>query len=179
MPAVAFLIALLLGACSSKAHSPRRPTPPPSSSQESRPSDTADIASIREVELAWHQASSRLSEHPNPDDSALARYLADPLLGEIETTLRQRAQSGLIGQPARPSRASFRIVNVAAAGSRATVRACEVNDGVLIRRATGQVVDDRVDTIAITDSAKKTNGRWRLTSESRITSEGIVRCVFR
>lgn len=159
---------------------------PESSAEVSDPADTAlaettvtTLSPEAEVEaaVAAHDAMLlRLLQAPDPDDPEIAQRSTG--------TSRETAESGLaelaaLGQHGIPGpNMSTTVLSADVTGDRATVEACEVDDGRLIDTATGDVLDDDVVTRLVTISLERVEGTW-LVSNSVIeeTWEGVTDCA--
>ena len=79
----------------------------------------------------------------------------------------------------RKDPANFRRVKVASLnGDSATVQECFVDDGLVVRRADGAVVNDTIATHSVKGEMVRVDGRWRLAKAELVQRwEGVAGCA--
>ncbi len=150
---------------------------PPASDADPRSAEERLI--IERYQAFWDARAAANAEPPNPDSPQL-RDLAtgSQLLNVIEETT-QRKKDGLALRPAQPSKAEHRAAIRSLSGDTAELNDCSINDGVVYRPSTGDVVDDSVVTRNATATMRKIDGAWRLESASVIqTWKGVAGCAL-
>ncbi len=159
---------------------------PASTTEASEPADTTvaettttTLSPEAEVEAAVvaHDAMIiRLAQAPDPDDPEIAQRSTGSSRERAESGFAQMVALGQYGQPG--PNMSISVLHTEVSGDHATVDACEVDDGLLIDAATGNVLDDDVVTSLVTISLERIDGQW-LVSSSVIqdTWDGVTSCA--
>lgn len=152
---------------------------------ETPPPTTTDPRSAQErliedrYQQFWEARAAANADPPNPDDPKL-RDLAtgSQLLNVIAETSRRR-EDGLAVRPASPSKGEHRVEVRALSGDTAELNDCSINDSVVYRPSTGEVVDDSVVTRSATATMRKIDGVWLLESASVVQSwKGVAGCAL-
>lgn len=126
-----------------------------------------------EVRLAANEAP------PDPDDPALAEFATGPQLDNVVAETRERLDNGLALRAAQPSRTSHDVTVVSRTADRVELQDCFVNDGIVYRPATGEVIDDEVVTRSVSADMVLVDGVWKLEQASVIQQwEGIAGCAL-
>lgn len=126
----------------------------------------------------WDARRAANTGTPNPDHPGLREFAT----GEQLTAVIEEARSNLEkGLAFRPSAApiNFRQVRVVSIdGDSAVVQECYVDDGVVYRSATGEVVDDSVTSQNVRGELQRVDGKWRV-SRTRLAQwwEGVDGCA--
>lgn len=64
-------------------------------------------------------------------------------------------------------------------GQKASLQDCAVNDGVVYRVATGEIVDDSVVTLSIEATLERIDGHWKVATTQLIQKwEGVAGCAL-
>jgi len=76
--------------------------------------------------------------------------------------------------------ADFREVSVISVdGDRAVVQECVVNDNLVVRTGTGEVVDGSVATYNVRGDMQRVDGEWRLAAANQVQRwEGVAGCAL-
>jgi len=147
----------------------------------SRPTPTtmsADEAAVRKVAEEWNREAIRLAVTPDPDDPALERYLTGALLRQFKTVQIQRLKDGLTSRASPENRAAARIISVEVDGNQAELQECIIDDRLLVRRATGEVLDDSVSTSRLRTVLSRDGGSWKLARSEEVARwEGVAGCA--
>ena len=120
------------------------------------------------------------NRHPvNPSDPRLGQYATGQQLDNLLTETRQRREQGLAIRRPDQSVAQRRVKVVDVVAESATLQECSVNDGVVYRVATGQVVDDSVVTRSVVATMRRVDGTGKL-AETRVVQqwEGVAGCAL-
>ncbi len=120
------------------------------------------------------------NRHPvNPSDPRFGQYATGQQLDNLLTETRQRRDQGLAIRRPDQSVAQRRVQVVDVVAESATLQECSVNDGVVYRVATGQVVDDSVVTRSVVATMRRVDGTWKL-AETRVVQqwEGVAGCAL-
>ncbi len=120
------------------------------------------------------------NRHPvNPSDPRFGQYATGQQLDNLLTETRQRRDQGLAIRRPDQSVAQRRVKVVDVVSESATLHECSVNDGVVYRVATGQVVDDSVVTRSVVATMRRVDGTWKL-AETRVVQqwEGVAGCAL-
>lgn len=149
-------------------------TPPPTPFSEQSVED--DV--IARYIAYWDARFTANSGTPNPDDPALGEYATGDQLETVIDETRQRRDDGLSLRPAEPSLTDHTVAVVSLTVDRVELQDCFVNDGVVYRVATGEVIDDSVVTRNVLAVMVLVEGVWKLERATVIQEwEGIAGCA--
>jgi hypothetical protein len=116
---------------------------------------------------------------PDPDDPALAEFATGPQLDNVVAETRQRLDDGLALRSADPSRTSHDVTVISQTADRAELQDCFVNDGIVYRPDTGEVIDDSVVTRSVSADMVLVDGVWKLERATVVQQwEGIAGCAL-
>lgn len=150
-----------------------------SSTATSTGSSTPEDEILNRYEGFWRARLEANGATPNPDDPALREFATGSQLDNVIAETRQRRDDGLALRAAVPSRTEHDARVVSATADRAEVQDCFVNDGVLYRVATGEVVDDSVVTRSVSAVMVQEGGVWKLERATVIQEwEGVSGCAL-
>ncbi len=127
----------------------------------------------------WDARFAANAGTPNPADPALRRYATGAQLEAVVAETQENLDAGRAFQ-ARPSPANYRRVTVVSVnGDSAVVQECFVDDGLVIDRATGEVLNDTIATHSVRGELRKADGEWRVASTSLLQRwEGVSGCAL-
>ena len=92
---------------------------------------------------------------------------------------QQRLDDGLALRPADQPATDHRVHVVSVTADRAELQDCFVNDGVVYRVETGEVVDEAVVTRSVSASMAIVGGVWKLERATVIQEwEGVAGCAL-
>lgn len=191
-PTAAALLAvtLLIAACggddngddaSSTTTTERRSTASSSTTSTTEAPSTDGTASQAVVDryVAFWQARLEANQAPvNPDHPSLAEYATGQQLENVVAETRKRRDDGLaIRRPENSvGKHDVRVVNEGA--DEVTLQDCSVNDGVIYRVNSGEVVDDNVVTQSIRATMRLVDGKWKLERASLVQEwPGVAGCA--
>ena len=126
----------------------------------------------------WAARFGANSGTPNPDDPALREYATGRQLEAVITETRGNLEGGFALQH-RDDRNGFQQVTVLSVeGDTAVVQECFVDDDLIVRRDTGEVVNDAIATHNVRGEMNRVDGSWRV-SEARLIQrwEGVAGCA--
>lgn len=180
--AVASLALVLLIGCSgdkpTAVTTPTSPTrvPPPTTSAPAEAQPEAEIAA--RYRQFWEVRFEANRDPVNSADPRFAQYAVGKQLDNVITETRQRRDQGLAIRRPNPSVYQRRVRIVKVEDDTATLQDCVTNDGVVYRVATGEVVDDSVQTRSLEASMRRVDGVWKL-AETRVLQEweGVAGCA--
>jgi hypothetical protein len=124
----------------------------------------AVLAAYQRFWQVWQE----VNDPPNPND---------PRLAEVDTgaqLVRDRAQisgnltAGVAFKKASPSRANHRTVVITATPARVVVEDCSLDDGVVVNRASGAVVNADVVTYLWRVTLVSRGGLWKVEDNTRL-----------
>ncbi len=143
------------------------------------PVDPADQEIIDAYVAYWDARFAANSGVPNPQDPALARYATGAQLEAVIAETQKNLDAGEAFQPA-PEPVNFRRVTVVSVdGDRAEVQECFVDDGQVIERDTGVVLDDGVSTQSVIGNLRFVDGQWRVSGSKLVQQwEGVAGCAL-
>ena len=127
----------------------------------------------------WGARFEANSGTPDPGDPALREYATGAQLDAVIAETQSNLDQGLAFQRAAEPHDYQRVSVVELEGDRAVVQECVVSDGVIVRRATGEVVNDEVATHNVRGELSRVDGAWRV-SEARLVQrwEGVAGCAL-
>jgi len=127
----------------------------------------------------WDARFAANSGVPNPQDPALARYATGRQLEAVTAETQTNLDAGRALRRS-PNPANVRRVTVASvAGDAAVVQECFVDDGQVIERATGRVLNDAVATHNVQADLLRVDGQWRVSAATLIQRwEGVAGCAL-
>jgi hypothetical protein len=139
--------------------------------------EQAVVTTYETFVVATHEAAAT-------NDPMLASFVASTtgvLLSTIRTTMAQRHASGLGSRPAVPTKSRGVVVSAAVNGDSAKVTACDVDDTVVYRLATGETVNDETATQRATARLERTDGVWKVAAHQpageELAGDEVDRCV--
>lgn len=158
------------------------PTSPESTTTSTSPPDGGQVEERGLVERYVGFWDARLAANeapPNPDDPALAEFATGPQLDNVVAETRRRLDDGLALRAADPSRTSHDVSVLRQTADRAELQDCFVNDGIVYRTNTGEVVDDSVVTRSVSADMVLIDGVWKLERATVVQQwEGIAGCAL-
>lgn len=127
----------------------------------------------------WDARFAANTGTPNPADPGLQRYATGAQLEAVVAETQENLDAGRAFQ-ARPNPANYRRVTVVSVnGDSAVVQECFVDDGLVIDRVTGGVLNDTIATHSVRGELRKVDGEWRVASTSLLQRwEGVSGCAL-
>lgn len=175
----------VLGTTTTSTTSSTTATSEPTSTTSSTTSESTDPGSDEEVQildryLAFWEARFEANTDPvNPDDERLADLATGAQLDNVREETRKRAEAGLALRRPEDSITERRPRIVKIDGDVATIQDCAINDGIVYRVSTGEVIDDSVATRSVSATMRRVDGRWRLESARELQKwEGVAGCAL-
>lgn len=126
----------------------------------------------------WDARTAANTGVPNPAAPVLAEFATGEQLRAVVAETQSNLDGGLAFRQAdQPS--NFRQVRVVSIeGDAAVVQECVVDDGLVIRRDTGEIVNDSVTTQSVRGEMRRVDGVWRLAAATVIQFwEGVGGCA--
>ncbi len=126
----------------------------------------------------WEARFAANSGTPNPDDPALREYATGAQLDAVIAETQSNLDNGLALQRRDDPASIRRVTVVSIEGDRAVVQECFVDDGLVVRRDTGEAVNDAIATHNVRGELDRVDGSWRV-SEARLIQrwEGVAGCA--
>lgn len=174
--------AALGGGCSSDGDA----ASPGSSSTDARRAEATTSSTLStEDEIAaryrafWEARFEANQAPPNPDHPGLREYATGAQLENVIAETTRNRDQGLAFRRAEDSVGTTRVRIGEVQGDEATVRECVVDDGVVYRIATGEVVDDAVSTQNVRATMRRVEGKWKLAAAQLLQEwEGVAGCAL-
>jgi hypothetical protein len=143
------------------------------------PGTTAEQEVIDRYVGYWNARFNANSGVPNPDDPALRDFATGRQLEAVITETQSNLDQGLAIDRAAEPHNFQRVTVVEIDGDRAVVQECVVDDGLIVRRDSGEVVDDSVSTHNVQGQMLRVDGVWKV-SEARLLQkfEGVAGCAL-
>lgn len=127
----------------------------------------------------WQARFEANQNPPNPDHPGLKEYATGEQLDNVVEETRRNLSGGLAIRKPEDSvaRSSVRVVKVD--GDEASLQECVVDDGVIYRYRTGEVVNDKVATHSVEASMRRVDGVWKV-ARTRLLQrwEGVAGCAL-
>lgn len=127
----------------------------------------------------WEARFDANENPPNPDHPGLREYATGEQLQSVIEETRRNLEEGLALRKPENSvaRSSVRVVTVN--GDEAMLQECVVDDGVIYRYRTGEVVNDTVATHSVEASMRRVDGEWKV-AKTRLLQrwEGVAGCAL-
>lgn len=147
--------------------------------------ETTDGADTLEQELIdryttfWEVRFEANQAPPNPDDPRLAEYATGAQLENVIDETQRNLDDGVALRRPEDSvaRSTVRVVEVD--GDEATLQECVVDDGIVYRIDTGEVVNDTVATHSVQATMRKVDGIWKVAEAALLQRwEGVAGCAL-
>ncbi len=157
-------------------------SPVPSSRPTSGPveSETTIEEQIVDRYKAFWAARFEANQPPvNPDHPGLREYATGTQLENVTAeTRRNLANGNAFDRPEKSvARRQVRVMRIN--GDEATLQDCAVNDGIVYRPSTGEVLDDAVVTHSVEATMQQVGGVWKLEAARLLQSwEGVAGCAL-
>lgn len=127
----------------------------------------------------WNARFEANSGVPNPDDPALREYATGEQLDAVVAETQANLEDGLAFERAAEPHDVQRVTVIEIDGDRATVQECVVSDGVVVRRDTGEVVNDDVNTHNVQAQMQRVDGVWKVSTARLLQRfEGVAGCAL-
>lgn len=181
--AVALLFSVLV-ACSTGDGGNAAPTTTTRDESEATSTTTASAGTVEDEIVAryrafWEARFEAGQEPVNPDHPGLREYASGAQLENVIEETRERQEKGLAFRWPENS-VSERGVRVLERDSEeAKLYDCAINDGVVYRIDTGEVIDDSVVTRSVEATMRLVDGEWKL-AEALVVQEweGVAGCAL-
>lgn len=133
----------------------------------------ARYTSFWDARLAANQAPV------NPDHPLLPEYATGQQLDNVMSETRRRRDDGLAIRRPENSVTRHDVQVTAVDGEVATVQDCSVNDGIIYRVATGEVVNDDVVTQSVRATMRLVDAKWKLERATLVQEwQGVAGCAL-
>jgi len=127
----------------------------------------------------WNARFEANSGTPDPSDPALREYATGEQLDTVIAETQSNLDQGLAFQRAAEPHNIQRVTVVEIEGDRAVVQECVVADGVVVRRDTGEVVNDEVNTHNVQAEMTRVDGVWKVSAARLLQRfEGVAGCAL-
>jgi hypothetical protein len=133
---------------------------------------------VAERYLAYWEARREANRLGDPAAASLAELATGRQLEQARDEVRTNRSLGLTYRTPDPSLTAHDIHVESRTRRRAVLSDCFVNDGIVIERRTGRVVDDTVVTRRISAVMRMVDGEWRLAATEVLQEwEGVSECA--
>lgn len=163
-------------------------TPSSTTSTTSVPPDTsgptgADAAEQEVIDRYLGYWAARLEANsgvPDPAHPGLAEFATGAQLEAAMSEAQSNLEAGLAYRQREDPAAIQRVEVVSIEGDVAVVQECYVDDGLVVRQDTGEVVDDDISTHNVRgDLVREAGGPWRVSAVRAIQVwEGVAGCAL-
>ena len=127
----------------------------------------------------WNARFEANSGTPDPSDPALREYATGEQLETVIAETQSNLDEGLAFQRAAEPHNIQRVTVVEIEGDHAVVQECVVADGVVVRRDTGEVVNDEVNTHNVQAEMTRVDGVWKVSAARLLQRfEGVAGCAL-
>jgi hypothetical protein len=125
---------------------------------------TAVLAAYQRFWQVWLEANNP----PNPNDPRLAEVDTGAQLSLDRAAIRKNLADGIAFRKASPSRADHRIAMISLSANRALLQDCSLDDGIVIDRSSGSVVNADVLTYLWKVTLVKKGGQWKVEDNTKV-----------
>lgn len=127
----------------------------------------------------WEARFEANSEPVNPDHPGLREYATGEQLENVLEETERNAREGRAFRLPENSQGRRSVQVVQIEGDTAVLQDCVVNDGVVYRVDTGEVIDDSVVTHSVEATMTLVDGDWKL-ERARLVQrwEGVAGCAL-
>lgn len=126
----------------------------------------------------WNARLDANTGTPNPDAPALAEYAAGAQLAQVKTETQTNLTDGVALRRAEKRIGIQRVTIVELGADHAVVQECVVDDAVVIRRDSGEVINDAVTTQNVRGELDRIDGKWRVTKAVLVQQwDGVAGCA--
>jgi len=151
------------------------------SSTVSPATTTVDPAAelIARYKQFWQVRFDANQPPPNPDFAALADYATGQQLDQVKAETRKNLQdrTAVRHAPNPVLRSSVKVIERGADDAR--LQECVVDDDVVFRYSTGEVLNSGVATHSVEATMRRVNGIWKLASTRLLQRwEGVAGCAL-
>lgn len=155
------------------------PEPTPTSPPTTEPESIEVVLAGRVRDLFAARMAANDAPVPDPDDPGLAAVAIGEELADLIAETSQRRDNGLAFRAGDGALAEVRVGFVEAQETTATVSVCSIDDGVIYRLDTGDVVDDDVSTNNYQIDLQLVDGVWLTSRVVRLQQwEGVAGCAL-
>lgn len=155
----------------------RPPRPPRTTTTLGQDPVAAEI--VDRYKRFWEARFEANQAPPNPQLPALREYATGQQLDNVVAETRRNLQEGLaLRRPEKPvARSSVKVVRIE--GDVAMLQECAVDDGVVYRYGTGDLVNAAVATHSVEATMRKVDGVWKLAAARLVQRwEGVAGCAL-
>lgn len=126
----------------------------------------------------WEARFAANQEPVNPDHPSLREYATGAQLDNVIEETRRRRDEGLAFRWPEDSVHAHDVTVAESSPTEVILQDCSVNDGIIYRVATGEVVDDDVVTQNIRATMQLVEGVWKLARATLVQEwEGVAGCA--
>lgn len=172
-------------ASSSTTSTTRRSTATSSTTTTPDATGTSAAAGGVEAEITarylafWEARFAANQDPPNPDDPKLAELATGEQLENVVAETRRRRDDGLALRRPGNSISEHDVAVRAVDGDVASLQDCAVNDGIIYRVATGEIVNDDVVTQSVSATMRRVDGEWKLERATLVQEwQGVAGCAL-
>jgi len=145
----------------------------------SPPSQAVEDEIIARYISHWEARFTANSDTPDPDDPALREFATGEQLETVVNETRANLEQGLAFRHAASPSGFQRVTVIEVDGDHAVVQECVVADAVIVRRDTGEVVNDAVATHNVRGELLRVDGVWKVVSARLVQRwEGVAGCAL-
>lgn len=177
----ACLAALAVAGCSDDGEASLEPRPTTTSRPEttSTTEPTAEEQVVERYLAFWDARLEANTEPVNPDHPGLREYATGEQLANVVEETRRNAAEGRAYRLPENSRSRRSVEVVRLEGDTAVLQDCVVNDGIVYRVGSGEVLDDSVVTHNVEATMVRVDGEWKL-DHTRLVQrwEGEAGCAL-
>ena len=134
---------------------------------------TAAPDSEAEVKAAYLEIMDefyRRLEHPDPTDPTVSQNHTGPSLEQVKDRLADLVRDGAADVFTSRGVPRPQVVGIEVQGDEAMVRNCIVDDVIVRRIKTGEILNNRVDSVLIESALVRMGSRWQLKDQVAVRS---------
>lgn len=127
----------------------------------------------------WESRLEANSGTPNPADPNLRQFATGEQLEAVVAETQANLDAGLSFRPSTSPTNIQQVEVIEIDGDHAVVQECVVSDDVVIRRDSGEIVDDQVSTHSVKGEMLSVDGVWKVSSAELIQRwDGVAGCAL-
>jgi hypothetical protein len=122
----------------------------------------SEEAAVLAAYQGYWDTVSAAGEEADPGHAALEDYASDAALAGVTESLDRLRELGRVTELPIASRTQHQATILNIDGDRAVLTDCSIDDGMLVDRTSGRVLNDAIATWSYRVSLARAGGRWRV-----------------
>lgn len=158
------------------------PDPPTTTSTTTAPSTTLspeeeDEQALRQLAEDWYVTTQQIFNE-GMDPSIAESLLTSEYLSRVKAEVARRDRNDLVSHADPQNRSMHTVESVEVEGDTAVLGECIIDGDLLLKRSTGEIVNEAVAAFRYETRATRMNGRWVLSGRETLEErEGQTECT--